>query len=289
MSVNAGYKDSVFSFLFSDPATLRELYGALEGITVDPALPITINTLSGVLYMEQYNDISFTIGNKLVVLIEHQSTINRNMPLRLLLYIARIYERIIELEKKGALYRERLMKIPFPEFIVLYNGTKPYPERETLCLSDAFESPEDLGDAGLPVELELSVKVYNINEGYNREIVRRCETLQGYSTFIARVREYKRTMPLEEAMKKAIKYCTGQNILSGFLTKHSTEVINMLLTEWNIDDAKEVWQEEAWEEGMEKGVEKGVEIERGNILNLIRQGYTLEQIEQTLASGYPQG
>jgi hypothetical protein len=74
--------------LFSDPAALRELYEALEDVTVDPAIPITINTLSGVFYMEQYNDISFTIGAKLVVLIEHQSTVNRNMPLRLLLYKA---------------------------------------------------------------------------------------------------------------------------------------------------------------------------------------------------------
>jgi hypothetical protein len=286
MSVNTGYKDSVFSFLFSDSDVLRELYGALEGVTVDPAVPITINTLSGVLYMEQYNDISFTIGNKLVVLIEHQSTINRNMPLRLLSYITRIYEQIIETGKKGALYRERLIKIPFPEFIVLYNGSKPYPERETLRLSDAFEDTGEIkGAGGDAPELDLMVKVYNINEGYNGELVRRCESLRGYSTFIAQVREYQERAPLEEAMKDAIEYCIEHNILSAFLIKHSTEVINMLLTEWNIDDAKAVWQEEAHEEGMEKGMER----ERESILTLIRQGYTLEQIEKTLASGIPVG
>jgi SOS response regulatory protein OraA/RecX len=78
-------------------------------------------------------------------------------------------------------------------------------------------------------------------------------------------------MALEEAMKKAIEYCIGHNILSGFLKKHGSEVFNMLLTEWNIDDAKEIWQEEAREEGMEI------------ILNLVRQGYTAEQIEKILA------
>jgi hypothetical protein len=46
--VNIRYKDSVFSFLFSDPDVLRELYGALEGIALDPSAPITINTLKGV-------------------------------------------------------------------------------------------------------------------------------------------------------------------------------------------------------------------------------------------------
>ncbi|MDR1948474.1 MAG: hypothetical protein LBQ38_03710 [Spirochaetaceae bacterium] len=54
----------------------------------------------------------------------------------------------------------------------------------------------------------------------------------------------------------------------------------MLLTEWNIDDAKEVWQEEAWEDGREKGREEG----QKNVLDLVRQGYTAEQIEVMLAS-----
>jgi hypothetical protein len=88
MSANRQYKDSVFSFLFSDPDTLRELYGALEGVTLPPDLPITINTLEGVLFRDRLNDISFIAGDTLVVLIEHQSTINPNMALRLLMYIA---------------------------------------------------------------------------------------------------------------------------------------------------------------------------------------------------------
>ncbi|MDR1948620.1 MAG: hypothetical protein LBQ38_04445 [Spirochaetaceae bacterium] len=58
----------------------------------------------------------------------------------------------------------------------------------------------------------------------------------------------------------------------------------MLLAEWNIDDAKEVWQEEAWEEGLEKGREEGLEKGQKNILELMRQGYTAEQIETMLAS-----
>ena len=150
MGVNSGYKNSVFSLLFGDPAALRELYGALEGVTLDPAIPVTINTLSGALYMERYNDISFTIGDKLVILIEHQSTINHNMPLRLLLYIARVYEQIIEKEKKGALYRERQIRIPVPEFIVLYNGTKPCADQQRLRLSDAFEAAGEIRRESAP-------------------------------------------------------------------------------------------------------------------------------------------
>jgi predicted transposase YdaD len=282
MGVNSGYKDSVFSFLFSDPDALRELYSAIEGVPLDPDIPITINTLSDVLYMERYNDISFIIGNKIVVLIEHQSTINPNMPLRLLLYIARVYEKILEERNKGNLYRGKLMKIPLPEFIVLYNGIKPYPDQVTLKLSEAFEAAGDLkgGKAAVP-ELELTVKVYNINTGHNEEIARRSGRLEGYSAFIGKIRENRETMPIEEAMKAAIEYCLEHNILRTFLAEHSTEVRNMLLTEWNWDDAREVWQEEAWEDGWEKGREDGWEkgLEK-TARNALSEGLPIEIIKK---------
>ncbi len=138
-NVNRNHKNSVFSSLFSDPEVLRELYSAIEGIPIPADMPIDINTLSNVLFMKQINDISFLIDKRLVVLIEHQSTINENLPLRLLEYIGRVYEKIIEIEKK---YQKLLVKIPRPEFIVLYNGTDEYPDYKELKLSDAFMDVE---------------------------------------------------------------------------------------------------------------------------------------------------
>jgi hypothetical protein len=105
MGVNRTYKDSVFSLLFSDLETLRELYCALENVTLPPDVPITINTLEGVLFMERVNDISFAVGNKLVVILEHQSTVNPNMPL---LYLARLYEKIIN---NKDMYKSRCEKL----------------------------------------------------------------------------------------------------------------------------------------------------------------------------------
>jgi hypothetical protein len=119
MGVNTRYKDSVFSFLFSDPNTLRELYGAIKGVDLPPDVSITVNTLEDVLYKTLLNDISFEIDNKLVVLMEHQSTINPNMAIRLLMYIARIYEKIIS---GRSIYGSKQVYIPRPEFIVFYNG-----------------------------------------------------------------------------------------------------------------------------------------------------------------------
>ena len=127
MNVNTRYKNSVFTTLFNDEDKLRELYAALEGIEYDPALPITINTLQDVLYMDRINDLSFTVGDKIVFVIEHQSTLNPNMPLRILSYIARVYEKIVT---PKALYRTALVRIPKPEFIVVYNGPEEAPEKQ---------------------------------------------------------------------------------------------------------------------------------------------------------------
>jgi hypothetical protein len=128
-NVNRNHKNSVFSSLFSTPDVLRELYSAIEGISIPLDIPIDINTLTDILYKGRINDISFLIDNRLVVLIEHQSTINDNIPLRLLMYIARIYEKIV---KRKKLYQAKLEKIPRPEFIVLYNGEKNTPITKNL-------------------------------------------------------------------------------------------------------------------------------------------------------------
>jgi len=123
MRPNKKHKDSVFSTLFNNPDALRELYSAIEGVTIPPDMPIDINTLTDVLIRGQINDVSFTIDNRLVVLCEHQSTLGDNLPLRLLMYIGRIYEKIISYERR---FKRKLEKIPRPEFIVLYNGNEPF-------------------------------------------------------------------------------------------------------------------------------------------------------------------
>jgi hypothetical protein len=251
MPANTKYKDSVFSLLFSDPDVLRELYCALEGITLPADTPVTINTLRDALFMDMINDISFEIGGKLVVLIEHQSTINPNMALRLLMYIARVYEKIIG---DRNIYASRRIRIPRPEFFVLYNGVEPYPDEQILKLSDMFEQTASLGLTEKEIAaLEVIVRVININVGKNAGIVQKCKTLAGYSAFIAKVREFEKEYAGKtEAMKQAVRYCRDHDILKGFLEQNGTEVMNMLMTEWNWDDALAVRFEEGRENEREE-------------------------------------
>ena len=120
------------------------------------------------------------LASRTLFLIPHSSfLIFSSMPLRLLVYIAHVYEKIIDRRK---LYTTKLEKIPAPEFIVLYNGKEPYPDRDTLRLSDAFKDVCDLLGADSPaLSLELAVQVYNINHGHNAEILEKSRTLGEYS------------------------------------------------------------------------------------------------------------
>jgi hypothetical protein len=82
MNLNSKYKATVFTALFSDKANLLELYNAIKGSHYDAATTeITINTLQDTLFMSKINDISFTVCGKLIILIEHQSTLNPNISL----------------------------------------------------------------------------------------------------------------------------------------------------------------------------------------------------------------
>ena len=249
------YKDSVFTLLFGEKDKLIELYNAIFNTNYGLDTNIEITTLQNILYMGKLNDISFLIDGKLIVLIEHQSTINKNMCLRMLLYIARLYEKICDSE---TLYRTEQITIPRPEFIVLYNGKDEMPDEQILKLSDMFA---EYGEKN-PIELELEVKVYNINNGRNPQMAQRSVTLSGYELFISKVREFeKEADDLEGAISKAITYCIERNILETFLTKHGSEVLNMMLTEWKLEDALKVREKESKREVAKNLKSMGMSVE----------------------------
>ena len=270
MATNREYKDSVFTKLFSETDKLLELYNALSDENYTSDTKVEINTLEGVLFLDQMNDISFTIGDKTVVLIEHQSSISENLPIRCLMYIARIYEKIVD---RKAIYKQLLLKVPAPEFIVLYNGRNSFPDEKELYLSTAFhENPNHVTKFG---SLELTVRILNINKGHNESIVKTSDTLHGYVLFIQKVRDYDAVgFDRTTAITKALKYCEKHEILQPFLTEHASEVSNMLYTEFDIDIAKEVWQEEAHETGREEGIEQA--------LSLLESGKSVDEIRQML-------
>ena len=278
MTVNREYKDSVFSLYLSDPERLIDVYNAVEHTNYPPDTPMEINTLTDVLYKNHINDLSFVLDGQAVVLIEHQSTINNNMAVRLFLYSARVYEKIIN---RKSLYKKKQVKIPIPKFIVLYNGDKPFPEYAEQKLSDSYliqqENPQ----------LELKVSIYNINYEVNSELVRNSKSLSESSQFIGKIKEnIADGLTLEEAIKQAIEYGIEHNIMKEFLEQNGTEVHNMLLESWNMDEALAVSKEEGYEDGFEAGEQRGraygEKKEREDLIRKFSKINTPEQIAEIL-------
>ena len=167
VNVQHNYKDTIFRMLFKDKENLLSLYNALNKTAYTDVSGLEITTLENAVYMNYKNDVSFVFDFELM-LYEHQSTVNPNMPLRDLLYVTSILQKRVSTEN---LYGSKQIKIPSPRFVVFYNGADYQPERQVLRLPDAYEKKQ-----GKP-ELELTVTVYNINHGCNEEIMDACKTL----------------------------------------------------------------------------------------------------------------
>ena len=248
---NRKYKDSVFVDLFSEDEKAKEnflsLYNALHGTHLPLSSPVENIRLDNVMYMNIINDVSCLVDGKIIVLAEHQSTINENMPLRFLEYIARLYEK---LQTPTDRYLRKLSKIPTPEFYVFYNGIDDYPETTTLKLSDAFITRPKL------IPLELEVKVYNINKNKEAEVLSRCKTLEEYSLFVEEVRKQTQ-LDSENGFTNAVKICIEKGILKEYLMRKSREVINMLVAEYDYDTDIAVQREESLRVGIQQGIQQG--------------------------------
>ena len=222
---NRKYKDTIFRMLFSDKKNLLSLYNALNGKNYSDCDQLEIVTLENAIYMSMKNDLAFILDLALF-LWEHQSTYNPNIPLRDLMYIAKEYEKYIK-EKGISLYSNRQQKIPAPQFIVFYNGNRKIGERMEHRLSDAYETSN-----GEPA-LELKVLVININEGYNQKLMESCQILKEYAQYVSKVRTYKKTLKLNEAVEKAVEECIQEGILREFFLKHRAEVVAMSIFEYD--------------------------------------------------------
>jgi len=238
------YKDTVFSSLFYEckDATdnAKNLYKALTGKEVEE---IEKCRLEEVLFREFKNDVAYIMDGKWVCFIEHQSTINPNMPLRLFVYAARTYERFIT---GDMIYSGNLVKVPKPEFYVLYNG-KTKLKDDNLKFSTAFY--DNTGDT----TAEINVKVLYIDYGRMNTQLKNCRTLSGYAFLVDSVRKNNGNI------EKAVKECVDNNVLKEYLTFYGSEVINMLFEEYNAEKALEIRGKEEYEKGKADGEITGEE------------------------------
>ena len=240
----------------------RSFYNALHEEQLPNNIEIKKLRVENVVYMNFKNDFSFKTGDQVLVLGEHQSTLNNNMPLRELMYIGRVLEQLIPIKDR---YRKGQVHFPTPEFYTLYNG-KDFMEKEKI-----LKKSDD------PM-LELKVRVININSEAGHELLERCPIIREYSEFIEIIRKYQKKKDVEP-YKHAIEECIEKGILADYLKRKGSEVVNMLTVEYDYETDIEVQRGEAYDEGREEGK---FEEKKNLIKNLYEAKFTVAEISKLL-------
>ena len=250
--LNTKYKDRLFRLIFRDKKELLELYNAVNESHYTNPDDLEITTIEDAVYMGMQNDLSFIIGDEMN-LYEHQSTFSPNLPLRGLFYFSAVYKAYIE-PVKHKLYFDSKLEIPFPQYIIFYNGIEKKPERQELKLSTLFVG----NGKGKTPALECTALMLNVNYGQNKELMERCKTLKEYAQFIAIIRRnLAENMKHREAVEQAVDECIRNDILADILRKNRSEIVDSILTEWDENEYREFLKEESWKEGCEAGRNAG--------------------------------
>ena len=218
-SENREIKSSVFADIFGDDEldgkkNFLLLYNAIHGTDLKlEDTQIEHKKIPQAICKPYDNDISMLLNGRLIVLVEHQSTPNENMPLRCLEYYVHLLYGIIPARAR---YHEALVKIPTPEFYVFYNGKRKAPKENIMKLSDAFWEPQKE-----PL-CELKVQFMSIigDEGKNLPVVQNCSILKEYCEFMDIVFRYQAELketPTKDEQKTCYEKAIREAISRGGL------------------------------------------------------------------------
>ncbi len=321
---NREYKSRLFSFLFGREENKKwtlSLYNAIHGSSHNDVSDITINTMEDVVYMGIKNDLSILVSETVslyrsIELYEQQSSYNPNMPVREFMYAGKLYDQFIHSTKLNR-YGRKLLPLPLPKLIVFYNGEDDKADETILCLSHAFKEEirrnvvrrhtkmnEKTDEHRIMSEvnqifqeadpdIEVKVRMININYGHNQTILSACRPLAEYAWFVAQTRNNLSTgseqtnpmqMGIRDAIDKAINEMPEAFEIKKFIMANRSEVKDMCLTEYNEAETMEMLLQEGRQEGLQKGRQEGrQETMIRNLKNLMDStGWTAEKAMDTL-------
>ena len=208
-------KDSVFTNLFHDKKYLLQLYRALHpedcDVTEDEIADITIKH---VLTDADYNDLGFSVGNRLMVLVESQSTWTTNIIIRALMYLIQTYHDYFKRTNQN-LYGSKKVMIPKPELYMIYTG-----DRKNIPDSISLSNEFFYGDR---ISIDAEVKVlYQENE---KDII-------GQYIIFSKVYNEQRKLygNTKQSVTETIRICKSRNVLKEYLENKEQEVVDIMMT-----------------------------------------------------------
>ena len=250
-------KDHVFVDMFNQPKYCLELFNALHPEATDiTEADIQNVTISHVIVDKPYNDLGFTVKDKLLVLVEAQSTWSYNILVRLLLYFADTLLGIIKEHESWDIHNTGKLPLPIPEFYVIFTGEKRnVPERISLR-KDFFN------DDAAPIDLEARV----ISTESTEDIIG--QYIIYAHVYDQQVKLYGRT---RKAAEETVRICKDRGILKEYLGAHEKEVINSMIMLFEQEEAVKRY-------GNRRAAEARVEGKIGTLADLVTDGIiTIEQ------------
>ncbi len=230
-------KDSLFTNLFQDKKYLLQLYRALHPedteTTEDELKDITIKNI---LVDSCYNDLGFTVGDKIMILTEAQTTWTMNIIIRALMYLVQSYHEYFE-HRNDNLYGSKKVKLPKPELYVIFTG-KRISKPEYISLSEEFFSGE---------ECAIDVKVKMTYDGKDNDII--SQYVAFTKVYDEQVKLYGRT---RKAVTNTINICKNRDILKEYLSSREQEVVDMMMTLFDEEQVMRAYVESEKKEAAEK-------------------------------------
>ena len=220
-------KDSVFTNLFQDKKYLLRLYKALHpedsDVTEDDIKDITIKHI---LVDADYNDLGFSVGERLVILVESQSTWTLNIIIRALMYLIQTYHDFFKRTKQN-LYGSKKVNMPKPELYVIFTGEKPKNPPDTISLSKDFFNGENIA-------LDAEIKVlYQEDEN----------SIIGQYIIFCKVynKQRKKYGQTKKAVTETIRICKDRNVLKEYLENKEQEVVDIMMTLFDDEQVLEAY------------------------------------------------
>ena len=248
-------KDSVFTSLFQDKKYLLKLYKALHpediNVTEDDIADVT---LKHVLVDAEYNDLGFSVGNRLMILVESQSTWTVNIIIRALMYLAQTYHDFFKRTKQN-LYGSKKVNMPKPELYMIFTGERPKNPPDTISLRNDFFDGEKIA-----VDAEVRVLYQEDEDSIIGQYIIFCKMYN---------EQRKKHGQTRKAIAETIRICKDRNVLKEYLESREKEVVDMMMTLFDDDYILEAYARDIAEEAAEKATEKA---ERRTAEKLIRDG-----------------
>ena len=229
------FKDSVFTYLFSDPKYMRELYLYLHPEDSDIREDeFQLVTTENILSVGQYNDLGIQVRDKLILLVEAQSIFSVNIPLRMLMYLAATYKEYVTAHELS-LYSAKAVTVPLAELYVVYTGTRA-DIPETLHLSDLCRSRGS-------VEVDVTV-LRGGDDSILGQYVEFCQIADGQRKLHGLTRT---------TIQETMRICQEKGVLTPFLVSRRKEVVDIMEMLFSQEEVWEMTKKEIAREAKQEG------------------------------------